>query len=212
MKFEIKNQWDGSLIFSVEAENWRVAVEAAIGAKANLRSANLSSADLRSANLRSADLRLANLSSADLRLADLRSANLRSANLSSADLRLADLRSANLRSANLSSADLRSANLRSANLSSADLRSANLSSANLRSAKGLERFPISIMGHKHPLWTTQSGKLCIGCHVHTFSEWERHVEKIGEAEDYSAIDVEIYKLHIAHLKKVSELLWNKKEK
>ena len=137
MKFEIKNQWDGSLIFSVEAENWRVAVEAAIGAKANLRSANLSSADL---------------------------------------------------------------------------SSANLSSANLRSAKGLERFPISIMGHKHPLWTTQSGKLCIGCHVHTFSEWERHVEKIGEAEDYSAIDVEIYKLHIAHLKKVSELLWNKKEK
>ena len=30
MKFEIKNRWSGKLIFSVEAENWRFAVEAAI--------------------------------------------------------------------------------------------------------------------------------------------------------------------------------------
>ena len=154
MKFEIKNRFSGTLLFSIETETWKLAVEAAVKASANLRSAdlsyadlssaNLSSADLRSANLSYADLSSANLGSADLRSADLGSADLSSADLSSADLRYADLRSAdlssadlcyaNLRYANLSSADLSSANLRSANLSYADLSSANLSSADLRSA------------------------------------------------------------------------------
>jgi len=114
MKFEIKNRFSGSVIFSIETESWKLAVEAAVKS-----SADLSSADLRSANLSSADLRSANLCSADLRSANLRSANLRSANLSSADLCSADLSSADLRSANLSSADLRSANLCFADLCSA---------------------------------------------------------------------------------------------
>jgi hypothetical protein len=81
MKFEIKNRWNGEIIFSVEADNWRFAVEAAIKAKADLSFANL-----RSANLRSADLSFANLRSADLSSADLSFANLRSADLSSANL------------------------------------------------------------------------------------------------------------------------------
>ncbi len=165
MKFEIKNRFSGTLLFSIETETWKLAVEAAVKASANLRSAdlsyadlssaNLSSADLRSANLSYADLSSANLGSADLRSADLGSADLSSADLSSADLRYADLRSAdlssadlcyaNLRYANLSSADLSSANLgsadlRSADLSSANLRSANLSSADLRSAKGINKY------------------------------------------------------------------------
>ena len=88
----------------------------ALGAQANLRSANLRYADLRSANLRSADLRSANLDYADLRSANLDYADLRSADLRSANLRYADLRSADLRSADLRSADLRSANLRSAKI------------------------------------------------------------------------------------------------
>ena len=132
MKFEIRNRWSNELIFSVEADNWRLAVSAAIGAKANLRGANLRGADLRDANL--------------------------------------------------------------------------------RGAKGLEKFPLSISGHKHYLQTTRDGRLQIGCHVHTFTEWERHAEKIGSAEGYSDLDVEIYKLHIAHLAKVSALLWNSKKK
>jgi hypothetical protein len=165
MKFEIKNRFSGTLLFSIETETWKLAVEAAVKASANLRSAdlsyadlssaNLSSADLRSANLSYADLSSANLGSADLRSADLGSADLSSADLSSADLRYADLRSAdlssadlcyaNLRYANLSSADLSSANLgsadlRSADLSSANLRSADLSSADLRSAKGINKY------------------------------------------------------------------------
>jgi hypothetical protein len=134
MKFEIKHRWNSEVLFSVETDSWKLAVEAAIKAKTDLRSADLSSADLRSADLSSADLRSADLSSADLSSANLSSADLRSADLRSADLSSANLSSADLRSADLSSADLSSADLSSANLSSADLRSADLSSAYLSSA------------------------------------------------------------------------------
>jgi hypothetical protein len=154
MKFEIKNRWSGELIFSVEADNWKVAIAAAIGAKADLRGA---------------------------------------------DLRGADLSGANLRGADLSGADLRGA----------DLSGADLSGANLSGAKNLGKYPIQLLGHKHYMQTTPDGKLQIGCHIHSFKEWERHANEIGEAEEYSPLDIEIYKLHIAHIKKVSELLWDK---
>ena len=146
---EIKNRFDGTVLFSGNFDTIVAAVLAAIKEKKDLRYANLSSANLRYANLRSANLSSANISYADLRYANLRYANLsyadpRYANLSSADLsyanlRYADLRYADLGSADLSYADLSSANLRYANLSYADLRSANLryanlSYANLRSA------------------------------------------------------------------------------
>ena len=61
MKFEIKHKISGAVLFAVETENWRLAIEAAVIANADLRSADLRSADLRSADLRSADLRSANL-------------------------------------------------------------------------------------------------------------------------------------------------------
>src|SRR3990167_8586148 len=112
MKFEIKNRWNSELIFSIEADNWKIAIELAIKSSADLCSADLRYVDLRSADLRYVDLRSADLRYADLRYADLSSADLRSADLSSADLRSADLSSANLSSANLSSANLRSADLR----------------------------------------------------------------------------------------------------
>ncbi len=131
MKFEIKNWLTGGILFSIETEtdSWKLAVEAAVKAKADLNYADLSSADLSSS-----DLGYANLRSADLRSANLGYANLRSANLGYADLRYADLRSANLRSANLNYADLSSANLNSSDLGYANLRSANLNSSDLRSA------------------------------------------------------------------------------
>ena len=92
MKFEIKDRTNGVVLFSIETETWKLAVEAAVKAKANLafadlRYANLRYADLRYANLRAANLSYADLSYADLRSADLRAADLRAANLSSADLR-----------------------------------------------------------------------------------------------------------------------------
>ena len=86
MKFEIKHKLSGKILFSIETETMKMAVEAAIKSNADLSYADLSYADLRYANLS-----YANLSSANLRCADLRYAN-----LSSADLRSANLRSTNL--------------------------------------------------------------------------------------------------------------------
>ena len=56
MKIEIKHRWTGDILFSVEADSWRFAVEAAVKAKADLSEANLSKADLSWANLSEADL------------------------------------------------------------------------------------------------------------------------------------------------------------
>ena len=91
MKFEIKHRYSGELLFSIETETMKMAVEAAIKQKANLSYADLSSADLSYADLRCANLRYADLRCANLRSANLRCANLSYANLSSADLSSADL-------------------------------------------------------------------------------------------------------------------------
>jgi uncharacterized protein YjbI with pentapeptide repeats len=139
MKIEIKSRWSGSVLFSLETDSWKVALEAAVKSGADLCGANLRDADLRGANLRGANLRDADLCGANLRDADLRGANLRGANLRDADLcganlRDADLCDADLCGANLRDADLRGANLRGANLCGANLRGANLRGANLRDA------------------------------------------------------------------------------
>jgi uncharacterized protein YjbI with pentapeptide repeats len=96
MKIEIKSRWSGGVLFSLETSSMRLAVEAAIGAKANLRGADLSGANLSGADLSGADLSGADLSGADLRGADLSGANLSGADLSGADLSGADLSGANL--------------------------------------------------------------------------------------------------------------------
>ena len=96
MKFEIKNRFCGTVIFSLETSSIKLCVEAAIKAKSDLSSADLSSADLSFADLSYANLSFADLSSANLCSADLYSANLSSANLSSADLSSANLCSADL--------------------------------------------------------------------------------------------------------------------
>ena len=114
MKFEIKDSFK-HVIFTVEAESLKVAVELALKSGANLRGADLSVANLRGADLGSADL-------------------------SGADLRGAYLRDANLSVANISGANLRGANLSGADLSGANLRGANLIDANLRGAKELNKY------------------------------------------------------------------------
>jgi Pentapeptide repeats (8 copies) len=103
------------------------------------------------------------------------------------------------------------ANLEGAYLVGANLEGANLEGAYLVGANGLEKFPLQVGGHKHWLCTTQDGKLQIGCHIYTFEDWQEHAEAIGRKEGYSPLDIEIYKLHIEHLKKVSQLLWNTKK-
>jgi len=117
MKIEIKNRWNGNIIFTHDAgSNVRgvaigLALVAALASNADLRGADLSDADLRDADLRGAYLRGAYLRGADLSGADLRGADLRDADLRDADLRGAYLSDAYLRGADLSGADLRDADL-----------------------------------------------------------------------------------------------------
>lgn len=176
MKFEIKNRFDGSIIFSIETETIKLAVEAAIKSSADLSYADLSyahlsSADLSYANLRSASLRSANLRSANLSSADLRYANLSYANLSYADLRYAHLRYANLRSANLRSAHLRYAHLRYADLRYADLRYAVIAD-NINVTKA----PLQIFGLAYPI-TIWDAHMHIGCQFHSLAEWDAFTDE-----------------------------------
>lgn len=105
-----------------------------LGAKADLRGANLCGIYLKDVSLYEADLREANLCGADLRNTDLRKANLCRANLVEADFRGANLRESNLGEVNLYGADLQEANLYAADLYKADLSRADLQEANLRKA------------------------------------------------------------------------------
>jgi hypothetical protein len=81
MRFEIKNRFTGSIIFSLETASMKLCVEAAIKSGADLSGANLSGANLSWANLSWADLSGANLSGANLSRADLSGADLSGANL-----------------------------------------------------------------------------------------------------------------------------------
>lgn len=144
MKFEIKNRWSGDILFSVEAESFRLAVEMAVksGAdlsRANLSRANLSGADLSRAGLCEADLCRANLCGANLCRANLSRANLSGAGLYGANLSRANLSEADLFRAGLSEADLSRANLYGTNLCRANLSGADLSEADLSGAIGVNK-------------------------------------------------------------------------
>lgn len=116
MKFEITSRLSGFVLFSLETESLKLAVEAAVKSAADLREATLYGADLHGADLHGADLRGANLYGADLD-----GANLYGADLYAADLREATLRGANLGRATLHGADLHGADLGGATLEVADL-------------------------------------------------------------------------------------------
>jgi hypothetical protein len=71
MKIEIKHQYTGSVLFSLETKSLKLCVEAAIKSRADLSGANLSGANLSRANLSRADLSGADLSGANLSRANL---------------------------------------------------------------------------------------------------------------------------------------------
>ena len=147
MKWQIKHRYNKTILFEMEAEFFRQAVEEAVKTGADLSGADLSGVNLSGANLYRANLRGADLSGADLYRADLYRANLPGAdlyraNLSGVNLSGANLYRANLSGVNLSGANLYLANLSGANLSGADLYLANLSGANLSDTKNL----VKIMG------------------------------------------------------------------
>jgi len=85
--FEIKSRFTGKILFSLETESLKLAVEAAVKSRADLRGADLRGADLRNAYLRDAYLRGADLRDADLRNAYLRGADLRDAYLRGAKIK-----------------------------------------------------------------------------------------------------------------------------
>ena len=101
MKYEIKDRFNGKVIYQDDADSFVALIQAAIKAGANLYGADLQGANLRGADLRGADLQGANLYGADLQGANLRGAYLQGANLQGANLLGANLRGANLRGANL---------------------------------------------------------------------------------------------------------------
>ena len=78
--FEIKNRWNGRVLFSAGSETLRDVVVQAVRERADLRNANLRGADLRGAYLIGAYL-----SETNLRGADLSGANLIGAYLSETD-------------------------------------------------------------------------------------------------------------------------------
>src|ERR1043165_4007430 len=134
MLFEMKSRWNSAVLFSVETESLKLAVELAVEQGADLRDADLRDANLGDANLRGADLGDANLRGADLGGAYLGGADLGGANLGDSNLGDANLGDANLRGADLGGADLGGANLGGADLGGADLRGADLGDSDLGGA------------------------------------------------------------------------------
>ena len=74
MLFEIRNRWNGEIIFKLECGSLKLCVEAAVNTRVNLQEANLQGADLQGANLWRADLQGAYLQGANLQEADLQGA------------------------------------------------------------------------------------------------------------------------------------------
>jgi len=100
-KFEIKCRFTAKILFEIETDSMRLAVEAAVNARADLTGADLARANLTGADLTGAYLTDAYLADANLTGADLTGANLTGADLTGAYLARANLTDANLARANL---------------------------------------------------------------------------------------------------------------
>ena len=147
MKIEIKNRYNGLVIFSHDCENntIEITVEAALVSRADLSYANFSGADFSGADFTDADftdadfsgadLSYANFSGADLSYADFSGADLSYANFSGADFTDADLSYANFTRANFTGANFTRADFSGADLSYADFTGANFREANFRGVK-----------------------------------------------------------------------------
>jgi len=204
MKFEIKHKISGSVLFSLETENIKLCLQAAIESGANLGGADLGGANLGGADLRDADLGGANLRDADLRDADLRGAYLGGAYLGGADLGGANLGGADLGGAYLGGADLRGAYLRGAYLGGANLGGANLRGANLRDADLRGAYWVINAGQPNG-WASfgwikdKTIMVKVGCRNFTLSEGREYwKDKTDRREVLAALD---YIERVAELRK-----------
>ena len=98
---EVKNRFNGKIIFRSRRKSLKEVIEFKVGQDANLGGANLRGASLEGVNLEGANLRGASLRGVNLEGANLEGVNLEGANLRDANLRGASLEGANLRGANL---------------------------------------------------------------------------------------------------------------
>ena len=121
MKFEIKNRFNGNIIFSFESSSFKICVETAIKAKIDLSGSDLRWSDLSGSDLSGSDLRGSDLRGSDLRWSDLSGSDLRWSDLSGSDLRWSDLSGSDLSGSDLSGSDLRGSNLRGSDLSGSNL-------------------------------------------------------------------------------------------
>ena len=189
MKIEIKNKYNGNVIYSHEFvdNSIKKTLIKACDNGVDLRGANLRGVDLCGANLRDANLRDADLCDADLCGANLCDADLCGANLCHANLCGVDLRHANLCQANLCDADLCHANLRGANLCGVDLRDADLCDANLCGATGNSREIKTIQTNK---WTIIMTKkvMAIGCEQHKYKRWLKFSDEEISKMDNDALE------------------------
>ena len=112
--------------------------------------------------------------------------------LINADLQGADLIEANLRGTDLSGADLTCADLIDANLYEANLRGANLTRADLRNADLTNTFGIYTFKLERDLIIAHASQVQIGCEKHRIDHWLVHYEEIGEKNEYTAKQIEIY--------------------
>lgn len=141
MKFEIKNRFTGSVIFTAELSadyeskthgiQLGAAVKLALMAGTNLAYADLTYADLTGTNLTGTNLTWAKLTDADLTWADLTYANLAYAALIRAKLTYADMTCSDLTRADLTRANLADADMTGAKLTGADLTGTNLTGTDL---------------------------------------------------------------------------------
>jgi len=166
---------------------------------AHLRGANLTYTCLTCADLHGADLTGANLSGANLYFANLSGANLTGAKLTGANLRDAHLRGANLRDANLTCADLSDANLIGADLTGANLRDADLRGADLTGAVlPANPYIVLIEGTRDTIVAVDDD-VQIGCKRHTIGWWLDHFEAVGQDASYSPAEIAEYGLHLAQV-------------
>jgi len=115
-KFEIRNRFTNSIMFSIEAESFIKAVEQKVREKANLSGTDLSGTNLSYSNLSYSNLSYSNLSHSNLSYSNLSHSNLSHSGLRGTDLRGTNLRYSNLSGTNLSGTDLRYSDLSGANL------------------------------------------------------------------------------------------------
>ena len=213
---EILNRWTKEPIFRVEAADIGAAVREAVASRVDLSEGVLPNADLKRAFLTNAVLKWADLTGANLMDADLSRGVLRRANLTGAVLTGANLTNANLTGAVLTGAVLRNAILKRANLTDADLTDAVFTNADLRYADltdaDLTRVVLTnsncgtalgdflrVTGTRDQIIAVDEENISIGCRRNNLAWWREHYAAAGRVEQYSAAQIEEYRLHIEYV-------------